>query len=228
MIPTPLSRVMTNGKREREEERAVIEEPKRKEHRRMEPKLAMKEKETDPRRLTQRRKDIQYGKNTLGYERYIRMVPKNERKRSDPMTPDIEMKASKRQFDGIVKAWRRRLHEWDPPTNTDLHLENPLLPKKDESVVSPSPRNVEANVSKISSSTDDHQQIQVHQEDDDEFGPTPLLVLPPATVSDNITTRIVQSFPINSSSITTVAVAAASPKSKQETTYEDDSDDDLL
>jgi hypothetical protein len=32
--------------------------------------------ETDPKRLVQRQKQIDYGKNTLGYERYLAAVPK--------------------------------------------------------------------------------------------------------------------------------------------------------
>eukprot|EP00793_Prasinoderma_coloniale_P006821 PRCOL_00001652-RA len=70
--------------------------------------------ESDQHRLSQRQKRIDMGKNTLGYVNYIRAVPKHKRRRSDPQTPDIHMIASKRQFDGIVKAWRRRLHDWDP------------------------------------------------------------------------------------------------------------------
>lgn len=77
--------------------------------------LATKEVETDARRLSQRRKEIGYGKNTLGYDRYRKMVPKEKRKRGDPQTPDVTVKVSKRQFDGIVRAWRRKLHDWDPP-----------------------------------------------------------------------------------------------------------------
>lgn len=70
--------------------------------------------ESDQHRLSQRQKRIDMGKNTLGYVNYVRAVPKHKRRRSDPQTPDIHMIASKRQFDGIVKAWRRRLHDWDP------------------------------------------------------------------------------------------------------------------
>ena len=77
--------------------------------------LAANEKETDARRLSQRRKEITYGKNTLGYDRYTRLVPKEKRSRQDPRTPDVTGKYSKRQFDGIVRAWRRKLHDWDPP-----------------------------------------------------------------------------------------------------------------
>ena len=44
------------------------------------PRMQHNEKETDPRRPSQRRKEIAYGKNTLGYERYLRMVPKEKRR----------------------------------------------------------------------------------------------------------------------------------------------------
>lgn len=32
--------------------------------------------EADPHRLSQRQKQVDYGKNTLGYDRYIQLVPK--------------------------------------------------------------------------------------------------------------------------------------------------------
>jgi hypothetical protein len=32
--------------------------------------------ETDPHRLRQRQKQVDYGKNTLGYDRYTQLVPK--------------------------------------------------------------------------------------------------------------------------------------------------------
>lgn len=68
---------------------------------------------TDPQRLAQRQKQIDYGKNTLGYERYAREVKRRSRDVSDPWTPDISESISKRHFDGKVKAWRRALHEWE-------------------------------------------------------------------------------------------------------------------
>lgn len=81
------------------------------------PTMQHNERETDPRRLSQRRKEIGYGKNTLGYERYLKLVPKEARRhpREHPPTPDPTGKYSKRQFDGMIRAWRRRLHDWDPP-----------------------------------------------------------------------------------------------------------------
>lgn len=52
------------------------------------------------------------------------------------------MKVSKRQFDGIVRAWRRKLHEWDPPGHqqklvkpTDVAAPAPAASPIDEKVV---------------------------------------------------------------------------------------------
>lgn len=70
--------------------------------------------ETDPRKLRQRQKQIDYGKNTLGYEKYARDVPRSKRGNEDPRTPDKYRVCSKRAFEGLLKVWRRRLHEWDP------------------------------------------------------------------------------------------------------------------
>lgn len=39
-------------------------------------RLLTTEKETDPHRLAQRQKQIDYGKNTLGYDRYCALVPR--------------------------------------------------------------------------------------------------------------------------------------------------------
>lgn len=68
---------------------------------------------TDPYKLSQRQKQIDYGKNTRGYERYAHEVALRQRRREDPHTPDITEPDSKRQFDGRVKEWRRRLHAWE-------------------------------------------------------------------------------------------------------------------
>lgn len=74
------------------------------------------ERESDQQRLLARLKQIGYGKNTVGYENYIRAVPKSKRQsyKEHPRTPDPEEKQSKRNFEGKVKAWRRALHNFDP------------------------------------------------------------------------------------------------------------------
>jgi histone RNA hairpin-binding protein len=74
--------------------------------------------ETDPHRLRQRQKQVDYGKNTLGYDRYMQLVPKERRRRTDPRTPDIHARISTKRFNGLVRAWRRRLHEFDPQDGT--------------------------------------------------------------------------------------------------------------
>lgn len=73
--------------------------------------------ETDPHRLAQRQKQLDLGKNTLGYQRYLETVPKKKRKpgnKKHPSTPDPYQVCSKRAFDGKLRSWRRILHEWDP------------------------------------------------------------------------------------------------------------------
>lgn len=41
-------------------------------------------------------------------------VRRYQRKTTDPRTPDITRKCSRRMWEGSIRAWRRRLHEWDP------------------------------------------------------------------------------------------------------------------
>lgn len=70
--------------------------------------------ETDPHRISQRLKQIEYGKNTIGYYKYSRAVSRDSRRRGlDPETPDARQACSKRSFDGQVRKWRRALHAWD-------------------------------------------------------------------------------------------------------------------
>ena len=50
---------------------------------------------------------MEFGKNTLGYERYLQLVPKMGRERKNPehpATPSIYQVCSKRSFDGQIKA----------------------------------------------------------------------------------------------------------------------------
>lgn len=80
-----------------------------------------KQTETDAHRLAQRQKQVDFGKNTLGYQMYLRQVPKEHRRKraGDPMTPDINQAVSKKCFDGQIRVWRRVLHKYDEEAKTE-------------------------------------------------------------------------------------------------------------
>lgn len=89
------------------------------------------EYESDPDTLKRRQKQIDYGKNTKGYDNYILTVPRqvissyfsfqltiyksrDKRVKGDPMTPNKYLKYSRRGWDGLIKQWRKKLHDYDP------------------------------------------------------------------------------------------------------------------
>ena len=86
------------------------------------------ERENCPKKLASRQKQIDFGKNTPGYARYLASVPKGSRRRGDPWTPNKHQVCSKRSWDGQVRKWRRALHKYDPEGTVegdeDVNMEN--------------------------------------------------------------------------------------------------------
>lgn len=71
------------------------------------------EPERDPIILKRRQKQIDYGKNTLGYQNYVESIPKRTRGREHPRTPRKGYKYSRRSWDQQIKLWRIKLHNFD-------------------------------------------------------------------------------------------------------------------
>ena len=60
------------------------------------------------RRIAQRRRAIQHGKNTTGYDEYLKQVPKDQRRprsMKHPATPDHTLDIPTKRWQGLVKAW---------------------------------------------------------------------------------------------------------------------------
>lgn len=63
---------------------------------------------TEARRINQRLRQVLFGKNTVGYEEYIKRVPKHKRKHRSlecPMTPDHRADIPTKRWQGLLNAW---------------------------------------------------------------------------------------------------------------------------
>ncbi|GAB1600511.1 histone RNA hairpin-binding protein-like isoform X1 [Argonauta hians] len=76
------------------------------------------EVESDPNTLMRRQKDIDYGMNTIGYDNYIKLIPRHKRKKTHPKTPNKYQKCSRRSWDGQMRNWRIALHQFDSVSNS--------------------------------------------------------------------------------------------------------------
>ena len=93
--------------------------------------------ETNEHRLKQRQKQIDFGKNTTGYQNYQKYIERfsnlfpsaffysltSLRSKRNPRihiaTPDIHRNIAKRKFDTAVREWRLYLHTWDNVDHVD-------------------------------------------------------------------------------------------------------------
>jgi hypothetical protein len=74
--------------------------------------------ELTERRIDKRKRQVELGKMSEGYQHYIKSVPINERvpgEMKHPKTPDVFLKVSKRSFEKQMRNWRNLLHLWDDP-----------------------------------------------------------------------------------------------------------------
>lgn len=95
------------------------------------------EVETEPSILIRRQKQIDYGKNTIGYYNYTQQVPIDQRTKEHPKTPDKFTKYSRRSWDTLIKMWRIKLHEYDTNKNTiKNNIDSDLDEISDESLES--------------------------------------------------------------------------------------------
>ncbi|VDD75361.1 unnamed protein product [Mesocestoides corti] len=65
--------------------------------------------------LLRRQRDIDMGKTTKKYAEYVLTIPKPERQKHHPRTPNKFRQVSRRAWDGMIRKWRKHLHNYDNP-----------------------------------------------------------------------------------------------------------------
>ena len=60
--------------------------------------------------LVRRAKQIESGRNTAVYDRYVKTVEKEDRASWMPRTPDMSSKYSRQHWDGLVEEWKNSIH----------------------------------------------------------------------------------------------------------------------
>jgi len=73
-------------------------------------KIPKPDRESDDVILNRRQKQIAYGKNSEDYDKYLKAVSREERKERMPRTPNKFKKYGRRQWDGLVKNWKQKIH----------------------------------------------------------------------------------------------------------------------
>lgn len=121
---------------------------------------------TDAHKLLQRQKQIDIGKNTLSYGRYIAAVSREERTKEDPKTPEKFQMCSTRSWVGQIKNWRRKLHVWDPPSEGQEYL----FSSSSQSSVQSLPCEVKMEVDSNCDADDDMMSTSTPSSVDDLFG----------------------------------------------------------
>ncbi|VDN13829.1 unnamed protein product [Dibothriocephalus latus] len=74
--------------------------------------------------LLRRQRDIDMGKVTERYAEYVLTIPKPERQKHHPQTPNKFRTVSRRAWDGMIKKWRKHLHYFDSPDRSESRHES--------------------------------------------------------------------------------------------------------